>query len=45
LARPARWDLEPSAIAFDGQTTAALHNRGHTTAWRALALAAYAHRH
>ncbi len=38
-------DLEPSTIAFDGQTTAAMHNRGHTTAWGALALAAYAQRH
>ena len=38
-------DPEPSTIAFDGQTTAAMHNRGHTTAWGALALAAYAHHH
>ncbi len=37
-------DLELGTIAFDGQTTAAMHNRAHTTTWGALALAAYAHR-
>ncbi len=38
-------DLEPSTIVFDGQTATAVHNRGHTTAWSALALAAYVQRH
>ena len=38
-------DLEPSTIVFDGQTTAAMHNRAHTTTWAALALAAYVQRH